>query len=160
MPPLALRAGGSCPLVLHQPFDEIKNSEALKNNPGQWGRKRSARHHWPARAAGSSWPLQGMSVVSLTACASACGHVCVTRAEQPLSSGAKGGHALPGLRYAGQCRDCARVVRTAAALRYRWLRPLPTLTLRPPLQGLYRPSVAGQTGHGRQGALSSCQAVV
>ena len=31
MPPLALRAGGSCPLVLHQCPDEIENGEAFKS---------------------------------------------------------------------------------------------------------------------------------
>ena len=31
MPPLALRAGGSCPRVLHQCPDEIENGEAFDN---------------------------------------------------------------------------------------------------------------------------------
>ena len=35
--------------------------------------------------------------------------VCVTREKQPLSSGAKGGHALPGLRCAGQSQGWAEI---------------------------------------------------
>ena len=35
--------------------------------------------------------------------------VCVTREKQPLSSGAKGGHALPGLRCAGQSQGRAEI---------------------------------------------------
>lgn len=74
--------GGELPPVLHQYPDEIKNGEAFKNSE-QGGRKRSARLHCSARAAGSSWPLK-RHVRSIVNSAHECVRVCLRNARVPL----------------------------------------------------------------------------